>query len=128
FPSPPRSINENQRPRINIDIHNLIQYQILQTNITRTVWKTVRRITNEILGVKSFTSPHDELVKWKSSENKLKKYKSEGIVRFVKMSNLVDPILNSLNKRHKNCIVDSKENYKFDLGVKGINQTSDENE
>ena len=30
----------------------MIQYQILQTNITRTVWQTVRRITNEILGVK----------------------------------------------------------------------------
>ena len=33
----------------------LIQYQILQTNITRTVWQTVRRITNEILGVKGLT-------------------------------------------------------------------------
>ena len=31
----------------------MVQYQILQTNITRTVWQTVRRITNEILGVKS---------------------------------------------------------------------------
>ena len=30
----------------------LIQYQILQTHITRTVWEIVRRITNEILGVK----------------------------------------------------------------------------
>ena len=28
------------------------QYQILQTNITRTVWQIVRRITDEILGVK----------------------------------------------------------------------------
>ena len=32
----------------------MIQYQILQTNITRTVWQTVRRITNEILGVKGW--------------------------------------------------------------------------
>ena len=32
--------------------YKLIQYQILQHNITRTVWQTVRRITNEILGVK----------------------------------------------------------------------------
>ena len=32
--------------------YKLIQYEILQTNITRTVWQTVRRITNEILGVK----------------------------------------------------------------------------
>ena len=33
----------------------MIQYQILQTNITRTVWQTVRRITDEILGVKGLT-------------------------------------------------------------------------
>ena len=32
--------------------YKLIQYQILQTNITRTVWQIVRRITNEILGIK----------------------------------------------------------------------------
>ena len=32
--------------------YKLIQYQILQTNITRTVWQTLRRITNETLGVK----------------------------------------------------------------------------
>ena len=32
--------------------YKLIQFQILQTNITRTVWQTVGRITNEILGVK----------------------------------------------------------------------------
>ena len=29
----------------------LVQYQIPQTNVTRTVWQTVRRITDEILGV-----------------------------------------------------------------------------
>ena len=29
--------------------YKLIQYQILQTNITRTVWQTVTRITNENL-------------------------------------------------------------------------------
>ena len=28
--------------------------KILQTNIITTVWQTVRRITNEILGVKGF--------------------------------------------------------------------------
>ena len=32
--------------------YKLIPSQILQTNITRTVWQTVRRITNEILRVK----------------------------------------------------------------------------
>ena len=29
-----------------------MQYQILKTNITRTIWQTVGRITKEILGVK----------------------------------------------------------------------------
>ena len=33
---------------------------------------------------------------------------------------LVDPILNSLNKQYKNCMLDSNKNYKFDLGVKGL--------
>ena len=33
----------------------MILSQILQTNITRTVWKTVRRITDEILEVKGLT-------------------------------------------------------------------------
>ena len=30
--------------------YKLFQYQILQTNITRTVWQTARRITDEIFG------------------------------------------------------------------------------
>ena len=34
----------------------MIQYQILQTNITWTVWQTVRRITNEILEVKGLST------------------------------------------------------------------------
>ena len=33
---------------------------------------------------------------------------------------LVDPILNSLNQYYKNCMIDSKENFKFGLGVKGL--------
>ena len=33
---------------------------------------------------------------------------------------MVDPILTSLDYHHKNCMVDKKENYKFDLGVKGL--------
>ena len=33
----------------------MIQCQILQTNITRTLKQTVRRIINEILGVKGLT-------------------------------------------------------------------------
>ena len=42
--------NENEE-KYQFRDNKLIQYEILQTNITRTVWKTVRRITNEILGV-----------------------------------------------------------------------------
>ena len=30
----------------------MIRYQILQTNIMRIMWQTVKRNTNEILGVK----------------------------------------------------------------------------
>ena len=42
-----RKKNKNQ-----LGNYKLIQYQILQTNITRTIRQTVRGITNEILGVK----------------------------------------------------------------------------
>ena len=46
--------NENKE-KYQLGNYKLIPYQILQTNITRTVWQTVRRITNEILGVKGLT-------------------------------------------------------------------------
>ena len=36
----------------------MIQYQILQTNIMIITWQTVRRITNEILGVKGLLYSH----------------------------------------------------------------------
>ena len=34
----------------------MIQYQILQIDIIRIAWQTVRRITNEILGIKGLSS------------------------------------------------------------------------
>ena len=40
--------------------YQLIQYQILQTNIIRIGWQTVRRITNEILGVKGLNHMRDK--------------------------------------------------------------------
>ena len=40
------------KEKYQIGDYKLIQYQILQTNITRTVWPTERRINNEILRVK----------------------------------------------------------------------------
>ena len=48
--------------------YKLIQYQILQTNITRAKWQTLRRIImNEILGVKGLTFLHDEVGKPQSN-------------------------------------------------------------
>ena len=41
----------------------LNQYQILQTNITRTVWLTVKRITNEISRVKGLKQQYARQVK-----------------------------------------------------------------
>ena len=47
-----KQTSDENREKYQLGDYKLIQYQILQTNITRTVWQTVRRITNEILGVK----------------------------------------------------------------------------
>ena len=54
---PPYNINIKQKSDENkekyqLRDYKLIQSQILQTNITRTVWQKERRITNGILGVK----------------------------------------------------------------------------
>ena len=37
----------------------MIQYQILLPSIIMTVWQTVRRITNEILGLKGLSEERD---------------------------------------------------------------------
>ena len=42
----------------------MIQYQILQTNITRIVWQTERRITNEILGVMGSYTLEEPHLRW----------------------------------------------------------------
>ena len=42
------------------------------------------------------------------------------IKKNINWGELVDPKLNSLDKHYKNCIVDHEENYKFDMGVKGL--------
>ena len=47
-----KQTSDENKEKYQLGDYKLIQYQILQTNITRTVWETVRRITNEILGVK----------------------------------------------------------------------------
>ena len=49
-----KQTNDENREKYKLGDYKLIQYQILQTNITRTVWQTVKRIINEILGVKGF--------------------------------------------------------------------------
>ncbi|RMX47983.1 hypothetical protein pdam_00005340, partial [Pocillopora damicornis] len=48
--------NENKE-KYQLEDYWLIQYQIFKTNITRTISQTVRRITNEILGVKGQERP-----------------------------------------------------------------------
>ena len=47
-----KQTSDENKEKYQLGDYKLIQYQILQTNITRTVCQTVRRITNEILGVK----------------------------------------------------------------------------
>ena len=49
-------INDGNKEKYQPGDYKLIQYQILQTNITRIVWQTIRRITNEILGIKGLNT------------------------------------------------------------------------
>ena len=46
------TISSRQVMRIKKNNNQLIQYQIIQTDITRTIWQTVSRIANKNLGVK----------------------------------------------------------------------------
>ena len=46
-----QAISDENKEKYQLGDYKLIAYQISQTNITRTVLETVRRITNEILGV-----------------------------------------------------------------------------
>ena len=54
-----KKISYENKERYQLGDYKLIQYQILQTNITRKVWHTVRRVTNEILGVKGSKKKHE---------------------------------------------------------------------
>ena len=47
-----KQTSDENKEKYQLGDYKLIQYQILQTNITRTIQQTERRITNEILGVK----------------------------------------------------------------------------
>ena len=49
-----KQTSDENKEKYQLGDYKLIQYQILQTNITRTVWQIVRRITDEILGVKGW--------------------------------------------------------------------------
>ena len=62
----------------------MIQYQILKNNITRTVWQTVRRITNEILVVQGLPNCAPEIV------NGIEKRGN----KFLKHSKLNETIMN----------------------------------
>ena len=47
-----KQTSDENEEKCQLGDYKLIQYQILQINITRVIRQTVRRITNEILGVK----------------------------------------------------------------------------
>ena len=48
----PYNINTISSRNVKKGDYLLFQYQILQTNIIRTVWQTIRRTIRETLGVK----------------------------------------------------------------------------
>ena len=52
-----KQTSDENKEKYQLGDYKLIQYQFLQTNITITVWQTVRRITNEILEVKELIFP-----------------------------------------------------------------------
>ena len=47
-----KQTSDENKEKYQLGDYLLIQYQILKTNITRTIWQTVRRITNEIVGIR----------------------------------------------------------------------------
>ena len=57
----------------------MIQYQILRTSIIRIVWQTVRRITNEILGIKGFNAIFTKLYKEKIMRYRSTEYSTDTI-------------------------------------------------
>ena len=50
-----KQTSDENKEKYQLGDYKIIQYQILQTNIPRTVWEIVRRITNEILVVKELS-------------------------------------------------------------------------
>ena len=48
--------SDENKEKYQLPDYELIQYQILKTNIVRILWQTVKRITNEISGVKGSTN------------------------------------------------------------------------
>ena len=53
-----KQTSDENKVKYQLEDHKLIQYQILQTNITKTVCQTVGRITNEILALKGLIQPN----------------------------------------------------------------------
>ena len=50
-----KQTSDENKEKYQLEDYKFIQYQILQTNIIIIVWKSVRRITDDILGVEGFT-------------------------------------------------------------------------
>ena len=63
-PNNVKQTSDNSKEKYQLGDYKYILYQIPHTNIIRTVWRTVRRINNEILGVKGLRLKEKPL-KWK---------------------------------------------------------------
>ena len=79
----------------------MIQYQILQINITRNIWLTVRRITNEILGEKglSLQKSTENMSKHSNKDNMKRKKTTESQFKIDNNSRALTNLANLLCSR-----------------------------
>ena len=108
----------------------LIRYKILQIDIIIIVWKTVRRITNEILGIKGWmVRSIGILVKSKTtskdtdSSASVKSFISYDIHKFAGIFDIVISIRNNRQQNSRKIkpeIASVKELTKETVGLKGI--------
>ena len=59
-----KQTSDENKEKYQLGDYKFIQYQLFLPNITRTVWQTVRRITNEILGVKRLSVQNYSGLHW----------------------------------------------------------------
>ena len=93
--------------------YKLIQYQILQTSITRTLWQTVKRITNEILGVKGLKLI---LICW------IVIYRLDGIISPFNNWTQSGILITESPLKWKECkYLESRLFLDYRIGIKGVN-------